>query len=570
MNWDASTVGRQVREDLRTDPTGGDANETVRAAFGTKSHSTLLKRAGTMRRFLHWYQDTSDTRGPCACAFPLLEHDIWEYFKFLRTSRINEGKGFTTPATFLETVRFAKHTIDLEGCDDVLSSRRLLGFAAIEKRSKGPTRQAPALELEHMQRLHSILNSDASDIDRLGAGCMLLCIYARARWSDIRYVHHVEVESKRNGCLVVYTTEHKMAASGLKREQYLPLVVPCEGITNDNWMKCFLELYARLGLDIHKVPVGPLLPAPRTGGTFCARPLTTPEASRWMKELLRGTSNCDNLRAHSLKVTLLNWCARAGMDKEVRSVLGHHCSATSGSEVVYARHLQVRPIRKLQMLLRFVRIGMNLEEIAERGNIAGVTPGLQTPAPLFGIHGAGAVTPVFPVAASMQENPVEKAISLANEREDELSAKEELDDLAIAAASADSLSLFPGSIVGTGLIEIDSFSGSESESSSSDSDELQDQPVGPVKVYEEVVPEGLTFYRHVRSQRVHSVKDHEDKTACRMPVNRNYKLLDRVLHFRYPKCLKCFPKAEGRIRSREEAVGALDQAIERARKLQRS
>lgn len=45
-------------------------------------------------------------------------------------------------------------------------------------------------------------------------------------------------------------------------------------------------------------------------------------------------------------------------EKEVRSVLGHHCSAVSGSEVVYGRELQARPIRKLQMLLRLIRIGM--------------------------------------------------------------------------------------------------------------------------------------------------------------------------------------------------------------------
>ena len=63
------------------------------------------------------------------------------------------AKGYTAPSTFLETVRFAKFTVGLLGADTILESRRLLGFAAIERNLKGPTRQAPGLELEHLQRL---------------------------------------------------------------------------------------------------------------------------------------------------------------------------------------------------------------------------------------------------------------------------------------------------------------------------------------------------------------------------------------------------------------------------------
>ncbi|CAK9015322.1 unnamed protein product [Durusdinium trenchii] len=82
---------------------------------------------------------------------------------------------------------------------------------------------------------------------------MLLCTYARARWSDLRFIHHVEIESKRNGCLVLYTTEHKTSAVGEKKEQYLPFVVPWDGVTNENWLQIFLDLYQQVGLNIHKV-----------------------------------------------------------------------------------------------------------------------------------------------------------------------------------------------------------------------------------------------------------------------------------------------------------------------------
>ena len=34
-----------------------------------------------------------------------------------------------------------------------------------------PSHQAPGLDVEHLRRLHEILNSEANVIDKLGAGC---------------------------------------------------------------------------------------------------------------------------------------------------------------------------------------------------------------------------------------------------------------------------------------------------------------------------------------------------------------------------------------------------------------
>lgn len=56
-------------------------------------------------------------------------------------------------------------------------------------------------------------------------------------------------------------------------------------------------------------------------------------------------------RSLSLKATLLNWSA------EVRAALGHRSSPFCGSDGVYSRELQTQPIRKLQRLLKSVRIG---------------------------------------------------------------------------------------------------------------------------------------------------------------------------------------------------------------------
>ncbi|CAK9111458.1 unnamed protein product [Durusdinium trenchii] len=566
IDWEASSVGTQVCQDLRSDPSGRDAEETLKASFGTKSHSTLLKRASVLKRYIVWHRSFYGTAVDGVNVFPLREPDVWDFFKFLKESRLAGGKGFTAPATFLETVRFCKFTIDLAGASEVLESKRLLGLAALEKREKGPLKQAPAMEVEHIHRLRAVLQSGASIYDRIGAGCMLICVYGRARWSDVRYIDHVEVESRRNGCLVLYTREHKTSSIGDRLDQFLPVVVPWDGITNDNWIETFLTLYAQAGLDIQKVPLGPLLPAPKIGGGFCARPLTTPEMSKWLRQLLKGTSNSDTFRAHSMKATVLGWCARAGLDKEVRAVLGHHCGAVTGSDVVYSRSLQVRPIRKLQMLLRLIRIGMGFEEIADQGQVASVTPAPRTPGPQVGVHGVQATTPVLPPRMQTTD-PVDQALESCNMQEDAISAKEELENATGLIEAAEELTLLSSDLVGRGLIEIDSSTGSDSSSDTSSSS--VDTPLhcaaGKKALYEEFVPPGLQYYKHSKSQRVHCALAEASQTKCKQKLNANYRDLGRVMNFKFPKCLHCFPKDADRIRTRADAVAALDSALERVR-----
>ena len=148
----------------------------------------------------------------------------------------------------------------------------------------------------------------------------------------MRYIDHVEIDEGRHGTLTLFTLEHKTASVGLRREQYMPFV-PWEGIASDEWIKIFMDVYQKCGLDLLKRPLGPLLPAPKATGQFCARPLTTSEAANWLRALLEGTSNAPSFRSHSLKASLLIWSAKAGFDKETRAVLGHHSSALQGSDI---------------------------------------------------------------------------------------------------------------------------------------------------------------------------------------------------------------------------------------------
>lgn len=74
-------------------------------------------------------------------------------------------------------------------CDEILSSRRLVGYAAIQRQRNGPTEQAPPLSEGQVLKLHEVLNGDSDIVDGAGADCMLVCVYGRAGWSDLRFIH---------------------------------------------------------------------------------------------------------------------------------------------------------------------------------------------------------------------------------------------------------------------------------------------------------------------------------------------------------------------------------------------
>lgn len=569
IDWSASGVGPQLAASLQKDHSGSDATMILRSCFGVKSPSTLLKRAGSIQKFLNWFDRSDTCRELGARAIPLQEPVVWEFFVWLKQQRLADAKGYTVPSAFLETVRFCRFTLDLHGTEGILGSRRLLGFAALERQAKGPSRQAPPLELVHIRRLHEVLEGSGNVVDRLGAGCFLICLYGRARWSDVRYVEHVELTAHE--CLTLYTSEHKTASVGLRREQYLPIVVPWDGITNDPWLETFMEVYDSCGLQLNRRPLGPLLPAPRVDGTFCARPLTTSEAAEWLRGLLHGTPDHSSFRSHSLKATLLGWGARAGLDKETRAVLGHHCSSLNGSEVVYSRQLQTRALRKLGLILKRVRMGLSLEDDAMRelGVISTpppLTPRLAATMPV--LSQPAAPSSHAQVAAAAGEIAVDAAVGAALELEELQSVKEEQLDLQTLEEAADRLTLFPVELVSAGVIEIESSSGRDSDSSgsSSDSSTSSTKEPGPKSVrYCEDVPANVDYFRHHKSGILHSCKLNETVSKCKVSMGPNFRKLPRTFYFRYPKCIKCFPSDNGRIRNREQLTESLDQFLKRAK-----
>ena len=155
---------------------------------------------------------------------------------------------------------------------------------------------------------------------------------------------------------------------------------------------------------------------------------------------------------------------------------------------------------------------------------------------------------------------VESAAAEVLEAEDYEAVKEEAIDMDAVVEAADSITL-----TSKGFIQIDSSSGSSSDSDSdSSTDSSSPAPVAPVEC--EVVPEGMSYYKHIKSLILHRCVTGSDVASCGAKLSSNFKDVGRSFSFKFPKCLKCFPKDNQRIRDLDALTDALDKAVHRARK----
>eukprot|EP00971_Amphidinium_carterae_P062615 1239506-Amphidinium_carterae.2 len=69
----------------------------------------------------------------------------------------------------------------------------------------------------------------------------------------------------------------------------------------------------------------PTMPVPLPDGTWSRARLTTTEASSWLVMVLRASrADYSCIGTHSMKSTLLSWCAKAGMSEGSRRLLCRH------------------------------------------------------------------------------------------------------------------------------------------------------------------------------------------------------------------------------------------------------
>ena len=75
-----------------------------------------------------------------------------------------------------------------------------------------------------------------------------------------------------------------------------------------------------------------------------------------LEEPVKG-SDVEVVSSHSLKATLLAWCARYGLSPQSRSMLGRHSSCLAETFAIYSRDLVCAPVAELQGVVDAIHNG---------------------------------------------------------------------------------------------------------------------------------------------------------------------------------------------------------------------
>ena len=258
LNVDASVVGQQLAADV-------DERELILdGIMGTKSPSTVIKRANALLAFYRWH--ATEFAGHC---IPFQEKEVWTYIKHLLAS----GAAPTRATSFIQALRFARSILQVDGTQECLDSRRITGQAELMLSKKAPTRQARPLTVREVVRLREIaISPEEPLVNRVAATHFLLMIYGRCRNSDLVHVQEILHDSniKSDGSFAGYiqisTRHHKSSRAAAAKSLLLPIVASGESVCDYGWLDAWVQSRKEAGLLVSGLVDGPLFPAPKPSG----------------------------------------------------------------------------------------------------------------------------------------------------------------------------------------------------------------------------------------------------------------------------------------------------------------
>ena len=160
--------------------------------------------------------------------------------------------------------------------------------------------------------------------------------------------------SEAGGFVVITTCNHKSGRMAALKTKLLPIVIPARGVDGSIWPQEALDAMQEAGHVFQNPIDGPLFHAPANGfGDFMKRGLRSSEVSAFLRKTLNleepvKGSDIEVVSSHSLKATLLAWCARYGLSPQTRSMLGRHSSCLAETFAIYSRDLVCAPVAELQ------------------------------------------------------------------------------------------------------------------------------------------------------------------------------------------------------------------------------
>lgn len=329
--------------------------DDMRLIFGSRGHGTILRRGSSILQFVKWYK----SRYFCLCPFPIAAELVEEYVAHMT----KEKKPASALRGFLEALNFCQHVIGMNvslAPKDLISAK-VKRMVEVSDEYREERKQARVLTVLEVEFLEHLLGDERADLtDRYACGCMLFCLYSRSRWSDIRKIYNFisdinEHEGRISGYLECRTRSHKTARLVAKGGLSMPLVAPVWGVKTPPWGLIFLKVCQLAGRRPEDLDHEPLLSAPTLEGGWSKRSVTTSEAGKWIRNILRHmNAELDFTTIHTLKGTPLSWCAKWGLDPDSRTILGHHSTGKTLAEC-YARDNLSKPLRDFDLVLQQIR-----------------------------------------------------------------------------------------------------------------------------------------------------------------------------------------------------------------------
>ena len=171
-----------------------------------------------------------------------------------------------------------------------------------------------------------------------------------------------------DGFIECRTRDHKTANLVLQSGVSMPLVAPALGVTSASWAVRWAKVAEEVGLGFSEDRKGPVLPAPDQRGGWTKRSVDAGEVTKWLHALLARSGNAASpgTTSHTVKSTVLSWCAQYGMARHPRLQLGHHTSG-DGSLDTYGRDTLAPALLQLTSMLESIRRGIFLPDLTRSG-----------------------------------------------------------------------------------------------------------------------------------------------------------------------------------------------------------
>ena len=323
-----------------------DIELLVQETLEPKATATLDKRGGSLMLYLAWAQ----RRG--LDPYPVEEDIVAEYLRSSASAAATWGQAF------LEALGFAGFLFRFDVENAFVP--RLRGIAHGGMRRKRDTKKMEAFPVEFVCMLEeAVVAGDGDVVDLVFQGFVLWCIHARARFGDAARVAGEPIldVADGDGFLEAWAmsgaqkTGHDIRNIGLR----LPLVACAYGVTGKQWAEKWLSYRRAAGLNA-KVDQT-LMPEVLMGNTFGAGRMPTGVGIVFMRQVFTkfGGEQAEAYGTHSCKATTLSWCAKAGLSRATRRLLGAHCNVQDRSMLEYSRDALAGPMLELSRLFAKIR-----------------------------------------------------------------------------------------------------------------------------------------------------------------------------------------------------------------------